>query len=149
MSESDGESPDDFVIDPDLKEDLQSKLSEEQIIGMYGGGVKSEERIPIVEGWFPKDDEWAGKTILNRHQARSLALAKHLPKAFPEISPLEDFINTIIDDYEILLTSVEGVSREQQMRVLQAMFGGGSEEQEEARTAILTALAGKQGEGDD
>lgn len=137
-------------LDPDLVDELDDVLSEEEIIGMYGGSGGKEERMPIVENWFPNADEWQGKTAIQPHQAHALALAKHLPEAFEEISGLEAFIHNIINDYEMLLTSVGGQSREQQMNVLRALFGAGTaEESEMAQSFISTLAAGKMEDKDD
>lgn len=137
-------------LDPDLKEELSDVLSEEEIVGMYGGAGGKEERMPIVENWFPNADEWQGKTAIQPHQAHALALAKHLPEAFEEISGLEGFIQNIINDYEMLLTSIGGQSREQQKNVLRALFGAGTaQESEMAQSFISSLAAGKMEENND
>ena len=146
MSKSE-ENGEDFAIDPDLKEELDGALSEESIIGMGMAGGKSEEKMPLVKEWFPDENKWEGKTIITANQATQLALAKHLPKAFPEIMPLEGFINDVINDYEMLLTSVEGVSREQQKETLISLFGGSSKTDKEGASHIEIAMGGGE-EGD-
>lgn len=136
------------TIDPKVINELQSVLSEEEIVGMGMREKGSEEKIPLVEGWFPQKEEWSGKTNISLFQAHNIALAKTLSLAFPELKPLEKFIQESLTNYEMLLTSVEGVSREQQMNVLMSMFGGGSKEQTESQTALMTALAGNLGDED-
>ena len=131
-------------LDPRVVAEASTAMSEEDIVGLYSSEGGSEERLPLVESWFPKEEQWQGKTIVNSYQAKALAVAKHLPEAFNEIEELEGFINEVINDYEMLLTSVEGTSREQQMNVLMSMFGKESSEESKARSAVLSAIAGKE-----
>lgn len=150
MSDSDTEENGDPPIDPKVDEFTSEALSDEHLLGAYGAeGNGDEDKLEMVRGWFPGADEWQGKTVINPRQAKMLAVAKHLPEAFPEIEEYDDFITNIIDDYEMLLTSVGGNARTQHMNVLMSLFGDVSgAEEEEARNALMTALAGHM-EGND
>lgn len=139
---------DDFVIDPEIEQEVEEALGDEDIIGRYMGG-SGEERIPLVSDWMPDGDEWQGKTIITKQEAIAHALAKNLSYAFPEVRPMHDFIESSVNDLEMLLTSVQGRAREQQMEVLRAMFGAGKADMEEASTMAMTALAGAQQEDND
>lgn len=146
MSQSEGK--DEWVMDDQVKEEVSNVLSEEEIIGMYHSGGEGEQRMPIVKSWFPDEDQIKGKTIVTKRQAKQLALARHIPKAFSEVSPLEGFIEGVINDYEMLLTSVEGIGREQQTNVLRSLFGGGSEQVQEV-TSTLLGMASMRGNEED
>jgi len=136
-------------LDPRVVADASKSLSEEHLIGTYSTDGNNEERLPLVKSWFPQEDEWQGKTHINSFQAKALAVAKHLPDAFNELKPLAPFMENVINDYEMLLTSVEGKSREQQMNVLMSMFGEQMGEESKARSALLSAIAGKETENGD
>lgn len=131
----------DWAMDPRVDQELDSALSEEEIIGMYAGKDSGEERIPLIEKFSPDAKEWGGKTIFETGQPRSVTLADNLPKAFPVLLPSEQFINQFIEDYEMRLTSVDGVARDQLMRIFRAMFGAGTNESGEAPNALEIALS--------
>lgn len=142
MSQENKQS-EDYTIHPDVDRETSEALSDEDIIGRYMGGSGDSERIPIVKSWLPGGDEWQGKTIITKREAVAHALAKNLSQAFPEIRPMEEFIESSVNDLEMLLTSVGGRGREQQMEVLRAMFGAGKLDAEEAQSMAYTALAGQ------
>lgn len=131
------------ALDPRVEEEVSGALSEEEIIGMYTGAGSSEERVPLIEGFAPDSDNWSGKTIFERGQPRAVTLADNLSEAFPVLKPSEELIDTVISDYEMRLTSLEGISRDQLVRVFSSMFGGGGPEgAEDANTLELALSAG-------
>lgn len=140
---------DEFVMDPDVKREIDNALSDGELIGRAMGGAGSEERIPVVEGWLPGEDEWQGKTIITKREAVAHALTKNLAMAFPEIKPMESFLISAVDDLEMLFTSIDGKAREQHMEVLRAMFGAGKTDNEEAMATASLALAGAMERDDD
>lgn len=131
-----------FELDPRVEKEVDKALSDEDIVGSYMKGGGNEERIPVVRSWLPDSEQWQGKTIITKDEAIAHARAKNLAKAFPEIKPLEEFLESTINDLEMLLTSVEGRSRDQQMEVIRGMFGAGKVDEEEARSRVMTAIAG-------
>lgn len=133
---------DEFAIDPKVEKEADEALSDSEIIGGYMAGGETGERENLVEKWLPGEDEWQGKTIITKREAKAHALAKNLALAFPVVRPMEEFIESSINDLEMLLTSVEGKSRKEGMEVLRAMFGAGLTENEEARNLAYTAIAG-------
>lgn len=139
----------DFTLDPDVEDELDEIDAEDPMVVEYGThGQDGGEKIQFTEKWFPGSDEWAGKTSVSHRQARALALVKNLPLAFDELEGLSDFLDVVVEDYEKLLTSVEGRSREQQTDVLRAVFGEASAESEERASAFMAALAGGTDEDD-
>lgn len=131
----------DWAMDPRVDQELNEALSEESIIGMYSGKDSGEERIPLIEKFSPDENEWGGKSIFQEGQPRNITLADNLAKAFPVLTPSEAFINEFIEDYEMRLTSVDGVARDQLMRIFRAMFGAGTNSDGEAPNALEIALS--------
>lgn len=134
-------SGEEYTIDSDVKEELENVVSEEQIIGTYTSDAQNGQKEQVVSNWFPDSAEWQGKTVVNAREARVLSMARNLPKAFEEIEHMEPFIDELISDLEKYLTSVDGISREQQKSVLMALFGE-SQTDDAARNMVLGALAG-------
>lgn len=143
MSEdnSDTEENAGMTLDPRVEEEIQNSLTEEQIIGMYSGGENSEERIPLIEQFAPDEEEWGGKSYFQPGQPRAITLADNLATAFPVLKPSEEFITAFIEDYEMRLTSLEGISRDQLMRIFRAMFGAGSSEEMEGGNSVELMLS--------
>lgn len=123
-------------IDPAVKEELSNVMNEDEIMGMYSGANGSEERIPLVEEFSPDAEEWGGKTIFGPGQPRAITLADNLVEAFPVLLPTEEMIDTVISDYEMRLTSLEGTSRNQLMRIFMAMFGKQTSEDGEGPNSL-------------
>lgn len=140
MSENQ-ENGNEFAIDPDVKEELENTLTEEEIIGMYTGQGGKEERIPLIEKFAPEEDQWGGKSYFERGQPRAITLADNLSTAFPVLKPSEKFIEEFIEDYEMRLTSLEGISRDQLMRIFTSMFGGSTAGDEEDPNSVSLMLS--------
>lgn len=139
----------DWEMDKEVEEELRSKMTEEEIIGMYGSGGSKEERMPLVESWFPNESEWGGKTNFTEKQPELITLAENLPNAFPTLKPVEPLLQSFIDKYEMRLTSIEGVSRDQHMRVLRGLFGGGTQGEGDNPSALQIALSAGNNEDED
>lgn len=134
-------SQNEFKLDEEVQEELQGVMSEEEIIGMYQGGKSSEERVPLIEQFAPGEDEWGGKSIFREGQPREITLANNLAKAFPVLLPSEQFITSFIEEYEMRLTSVDGVARDQLMRIFRGMFGASTGEAGDSPGALQLALS--------
>lgn len=138
------------AIPDEVEKEIEESISEDSLIGGYLAGKGNEnEKLPIVESWFPEAEEWHGKTRVTPRQAQAVAIAKHLPIIFDEIDEYDKFIENMIDDYLKLLTSVEGVSRDQQMQVLQSLFGGVSDEENEAKSFMKAAISAGESENNE
>lgn len=133
------------VIPDEVQEEIDESVTEENLIGGYlSESGDNEEKLGIVENWFPGKDEWHGKTNISPKQARAVAIAKHLPTIFHEIEEYDEFLELMIDDYMKLLTSVEGVSRNEQMKVLQSLFSGVADEEQEAESFVRSMIAARE-----
>lgn len=133
------------VLDPELVEELQNIPVEDNLLTEYGSpGSQSDDSqdISFAEKWFPDKDNWQGKTIIQPKQARALAAVRAMPEVWDELEDLEPFLDSMVTDYEQYLTSIEGISRNQQSKILQAMFGGETEKEERRRDMIMSAFAG-------
>lgn len=142
---------DEMTLDPDLLESLENVKSEDPLITEYGtpGKGQDNEGIHFAKGWFPDSDQWQGKTNITEPQAKKLAAVRNLSKAFPQVAHMEDFLTSMVTDYEMYKTSVEGESRKEQMRVLKSIFGGTSEAEETTQSLVSTILSDKVNENED
>lgn len=139
---------DGLTVQEDLKEDLEDKESEDLFVE-YGRGKSSENhKTEFIDKWFPSEKQLQGKTDIELHQARCLALIRHLDTHFHEIEELGEFLRNVISDYELYRTSVDGKSRKEQVQVMRAMFGADSSE-ETTENMMTTLLAGQMGDNDD
>lgn len=140
------ESEDGHVIDPDLREELEDLPAEDPFVTEYGtsmgSGSAKEESINFADKWFPDWDQWQGKTRITPRQARALAAVRALPLMWEELEDLEPFLDQFVRDYEMYLTSIDGVAREQHADILRSMFGGEAEQEERRRDMIMGAIAG-------
>ncbi len=135
-------------LDEDVKEEIEQAGGEDQLIGGWTNSGGGGDKVPVLTEWIPEGHEWQGKTILNEQEARLLAIARNLPKAYPEIEDMQPFLEGLITDYEMYKTSVDGVSREQQKSVLMAMFGKSPGEEDGLGNMIVGAFGGG-GDDDD
>lgn len=143
---------DEKIIDPDLKEELENVKTEDPLLTEYtsgGGGDGHGESIGFAGQWFPDESEWQGKTNITEGQAKALAMARHLPDVFEELEPLRGFLNDTLDDYEMYRTSIEGLAREQQMKILMSIFGGSPDQQSSAGDALASIFADAAGDEED
>lgn len=131
---SNSEDSKEQILDPNLVSELEDIPAEDPFVTEYGarGGGEDSKKIDFAQQWFPNEDEWQGKTNISPHQARDLALVRALPKAFPELEPSEKFLHTLVDNYEMYLTSIEGKSREDHVSILRALVGAGTPSDESA-----------------
>lgn len=138
-----------FALDDDVKEEIESAGAESDLMGSWVTDKQGGDKIPLVENWVPDANEWQGKTVVNEQEAVLFALARNLPKMFDEISHMQPFIDGFFTDLEQYKTSVDGMSREQQMQVFAAMFGGRIEDEEGGLRGFMRAVASADGENDD
>lgn len=114
-------------IDDEMS-DLMFHLSQGQ-----QGGQEQTDPVELIGEWLPGDDEYQAKTRIHPKQARALALVRTMPEIYPELEAPEK-LASLVEDYEMYLTSIEGKSRSEQVKVLQALAGG---EQKEAAGRAL------------
>lgn len=144
------EKEDNDIITQELVNLLKNDIPSEQLLTEFNkGGQSNEDKTEFTKEWFPGSEEWQGKTDISYHQAKALALVRNLHLVFPEIDDLELFLNNTVTDYEMYLTSVDGLAREQQASILKSLFGGSTEESENTRNMLMTALAGKKDNDND
>ncbi len=144
MSESKGNG---FALDEDVKREIESAGGESDLMGAWVTDKQGGDKLPLVENWLPDSHEWQGKTHVNDREARLFAIARNLTHAYPEIRNMEPFISGLFRDLEMYLTSRDGLSREQQMRVLMSMFGGRIDDDE--TRGMLMGMLGAGGDDDD
>lgn len=85
------------------------------------------DELGLYEDWMPGAEQYQGKTHIAQHQAHALAAVRQLPKVYEMlgiyVDGFDQFIQGLVENYEQYATSIEGESREQQMRVLMAKAG--------------------------
>lgn len=118
------DSNDHALLDPELVDQLEDTPHEEQIIAGYvNDGSSDNAKVDLAKTFFPAKDEWKGKTVINHQQAKDLAVARNLADIFPDLQDIDPIMQSILDDYEQYLTSVEGKGREELAQILRASFG--------------------------
>lgn len=138
----------DSVIQDDVREELENIGSEELLVEYGKSSGDDNQKTRFVEKWFPSGNEWQGKTNIQPHQARALALVRHLDDYFEEIEELGDFLREVVTDYEMYRTSIDGEAREQQVSIMRAMFGADTSE-EQTNRAMRSFLANGSEDKDD
>lgn len=124
MEEEYDEYPEE-VLDPADVEDEQSDL-----MFAYKNDVSGDparDPVRVIEDWLPDKENWSAKTNISLNQARPMAAISEFPEMFPNIIG-DGIYQAIIDgevvqDYKKLLTSWEGESRKEQVKVLSSMPG--------------------------
>lgn len=125
----DGEEIPEDLVDPSQVVDDQDEL-------MYAwkhmgsGDDGKDDPVRLVGEWVPGDSEYHGKTDVSLNQTRPIALLLQFENMFPDIvgdGMYKEVIKSI-DNYEQLLTSWEGKSREEQVKVLSSLPGSQKDE---------------------
>lgn len=121
-------SEDNGIIDPEVKEELESIPGENPLLTEYATNSGGEsDSIGFADKWFPKQEQWQGKTIITADQAYALSMLRSITEYFEELEDLKPFVEELIENYEVYLTSIDGEGREQQEKILRAMFGDSGE----------------------
>lgn len=145
MTDNEENGHDDTILDPDLLDELEKMPAESPFITEYttGGRGRNDESLRFIEKWFPKEEDWQGKTNIQNHQAHALAVMRNIDKAFPEYKEIMPFIQGAIEDYEKYLTSIDGESRAQHVDILRTLFGGTEVDESESRSQLMQMFANR------
>lgn len=138
------------LIGDELVDILKNDIPHEEplLTDLNSRGSDGQEKIDFADKWFPEKENYDGKTIITPEQARAIVQLRHVSNFFDEFSDMQPMINSMIDDYEILLTSIEGQSRNEQRSILEAIFGRASEAEEGAKN-FMAAFAPGDEDNDD
>lgn len=143
MNDSVRIDPDDEVMD--ATEGVKNEIAE-LVGGFSKEGKDSGDELGLYEDWMPGKDDYQGKTHITHHQAHALAAVRQLPDVYEmlgiHVEGFRKFIIGLIEDYEQYATSIEGESREQQMKVLMAKAGVHAEGEEATRAMWARMLNG-------
>lgn len=109
-----------------------SKVNDEEADLMFGYKNSGPEESPVglLADYLPEDEDFAAKTILHEDHPAQLNALEILTQLYPELSEFEDEIDEWVDQYEKRLTSVEGASRSEFTRILEAMSGSAAKDEE-------------------
>lgn len=142
----DGEELPEDLIDPSEVKDDQSELQfawrNVQAANEMANGSSVETGTDLLAEWLPRRDEYHGKTDISLNQARPIALILQFEQMFPNIvgdGVYHEIIESI-ENYEQLLTSWEGSSREQQVEVLKNVNADGRRDKQGALEHVFDAL---------
>lgn len=141
---------DEPLIDPDVRDELESIPGEDPFLTEYAGGSTDENQsISLVEKWMMENDEWKTRTNISLDQAHALAALENISEAYPELEEVQPFLDQLIEDYIKYLTSVEGQSRQQHTGILQSIFGTVEDVSDSVTGTIARAFANPPDSDDD
>lgn len=92
-------------------------------------GAPGDETNPIdlIANYLPGSDQWVAKTLLDGGDAKKLAALRVLPELIPEAQHHSPIIEEYLSEYMKAVTSEEGLSRQEYLRLLNSLAGGGKE----------------------
>lgn len=129
-------------IDEKIIEEIEGVTQEDPTLTEYQSQGQEQSELEFVREWFPDPDSWKGKTNITADQARQLALIRNMHLAFPELEEhTVEFLDSVANDYEQYLTSIEGEARQQHTSIMQSIFSGASESLEKAQSTLLGAVS--------
>jgi len=131
------------LIDPELEEDLKEVKPEDPFLTEYASMSKSgsSEKTNVASEWIGEGNDWKTKTKLSAEQIIAMTQIRMMPQVFPELDEIDSVLMGLVQDMEKYAVSHEGLSREQQVSVLRAMFSGEHHEDSDRRSMLLSALA--------
>lgn len=106
--------------------DSEDVSDEEQDL-MFAYTNRDDEDVDpmeLISAYLPNEDDWSAKTRLHESHPEKLKGVELLTEFYPEIAEYDDVLKEWVDDYEKRLTSVEGVGREEYVKILEALTGG-------------------------
>lgn len=114
------ETPESMAVDADDVSDEETDL----MFAYSNRDDDGTEPIDLLSSYLPDEDDWSAKTRLDETHPEKLAALELLTEFYPELSEYEHVLKQWVGDYEKRLTSVEGVGREEYVKILEAMTGG-------------------------
>lgn len=84
----------------------------------------SEKPIDLINNYLPEKNDYEAKTILKPNHPQKIATLKALPLMIPEIKDHSEVIDTWLDHYLKSITSIEGMSRDEFLQILNSLSGG-------------------------
>lgn len=125
------------LIDDHLYTEMQDTPHEDPFVTEYGSQSNDDPQDPAVgqvSKWLPPEDSWLGKTIIDYRQAKAIALAMNIGQIFPTVEGVEPKLKEVIKTYLEVSTSINGISREQQVEVLASQFNKSRGDSEQSAT---------------
>jgi len=122
---SDGEEIPDNMVDPAEVIDDQSGL----MFAWKNTGDGQVDPVEVINSFVPEKNEYHGKTNISLNQARPLAMLLQMEEMFPNIvgDGAYKSVQGAVDNYEQLLTSWKGKSRQELVEVLSSLPGNGEQ----------------------
>lgn len=82
----------------------------------------------MASDYLPASEDWLAKTILDVNDPAAIAALANLGTIYPEIGDLQNFVDSVLDNFLRGKTSVHGRSREEYKKILMAQWGSTEEE---------------------
>lgn len=114
------EKPEDMSVDAEDVSDEEQDL----MFAYTDRDDDGTDPIELLSAYLPDEDDWSAKTRLNEEQPAKLNGVELLTEFYPEIEEYDELLKRWVYDYEKRLTSVEGVGREEYVKILEALTGG-------------------------
>jgi len=117
------------LLDDELVGYLENDVPhEDSVLTEYMGGSSmgdGDERTQTIAGWLPESGEMKDETFISPQQAKALAVGRAYNQLYATVDMSEELaiMQSIFDDFEKYLVSMHGMGREQQVSVLQSLFG--------------------------
>lgn len=85
---------------------------------------RGPNREQMASGYLPDGDNWTAKTFLDTRDPAAVAALSQLGEMYPEVEELQEFVDEVVDQFMQAQTSVAGQSRQEYKSILQSMYGG-------------------------
>jgi len=121
---------------------------ESQLMFGYKDSGNDTEPIELLANYLPDTQDYGAKTILDESHPELISALELLPSLYPEVQEFEDELLQFLNNYEKRLTSVDGRSRDEFVRILEALTGGRAGESNTQETVIESVLGQMDREND-
>jgi len=118
--EENKEKPQDLSVDAGEVQDEETDL----MFAYTNRDDDSPDPIDLLASYLPQEDDWSAKTRIKDSHPEKLSAVEMLTEFYPEIEEYEDVLDQWVHDYEKRLTSVNGLGREEYVKILEALTGG-------------------------
>lgn len=138
-----------------MKEDTPEPVDRDEVVDeeselMFGykGSSTDTEAIELLANYLPEQDDFGAKTRLDENHPELISALELLTHLYPEVSDMEDELKQFTHSYEKRLTSVDGKSRDEFVRILEALTGGRGAENKD-KSSVIESVLGEMDNGDE
>lgn len=121
---------------------------ESELMFGYKDSSSDTEAIELLANYLPEQNDYGAKTRLDEKHPELLSALELMTHFYPEISDMENELKQFIHSYEKRLTSVDGKSRDEFVRILEALTGGKGGVQKD-KGSVIESVLGQMNDEDD